>query len=74
MGITMPNAQAEIESIIKNNPQTSLESLQRADALLERMNRLGVQETTYRLASPFSWSLKGACKGRTRVRSRKSEP
>jgi len=38
-----------VESVIKNNPQT----MERVDALMERLKRLGIQETHYRLSSPF---------------------
>ncbi len=54
----MANVILDTESIIKNNPQVTAESLQRAELLVERMKRLGIEKTGYRLMSPFSSSLK----------------
>ena len=54
----MPQQTIDVESIIKQNPRVSLESLQRAEAIMGRMRHLGIEKTSYRLASPFSSSLK----------------
>jgi hypothetical protein len=48
----------DVETIIKQNPHVSLASLRRAEALMARMHHLGIEKTGYRLASPFSSSLR----------------
>jgi hypothetical protein len=55
----MPNIKTlDIQTIIKDNPQVSAESLRRVEMLVDRLNRLGIVKTDYRLASPFSLSLR----------------
>lgn len=69
----MSNAMLDLDSIVANNPQISVESLRRIDSLVKRIKRLGIQETPYRLASPFSSSLKKMRKGRRREASSERE-
>jgi hypothetical protein len=55
----MPNIKTlDIQTIIQDNPQVSAESLRRVEMLVDRLNRLGIAKTDYRLASPFSLSLR----------------
>jgi hypothetical protein len=69
----MSNMRLEADLIIKNNPQTSAEAQQRVDALMERLDRLGIRGTGYRLASPFSLSLRKVHKGSRKNRACESE-
>ena len=54
----------DVQAIIASNPRTSRESLQRTESLVHRMCCLGIEKTGYRLASPFSSSLKRIRKDR----------
>jgi hypothetical protein len=69
----MPNMTLDVESIIKQNPGVSRESLRRAEALMIRMSKLGIEKTGYRLASPFSSSLRKIHKVPHKGKSRKSK-
>lgn len=54
----MLDTQLDVKEILKANPQVSAESMERIDSLVERLNRLGIQDAGYRLESPFSPSLR----------------
>lgn len=68
----MPNMMIDVESIVEHNPQVSRGSLLRAEALMVRMCKLGIEKTNYRLASPFSSSLRKIRKASRSGKSRKS--
>ena len=54
----MLDTQLDIEAIVKSNPQISPGCLERVESLWTRLDRLGIRETEYRLATPFSSSLR----------------
>jgi hypothetical protein len=69
----MQDTMVDVESIIKNNANVSVESLRRVESLIVRMRKLGIEKTSYRLASPFSVSLRKMHKASPKRQSRKSK-
>ena len=63
------NMPTDIDSIVRDNPQVSTDYLMRVDALLKRLDRLGIRKTEYGLETPFSLSLRQAIE-RNRAASR----
>ena len=53
-----PNFNVDVAAIVAANPKVDPDSVARTEALVRRLSRLGIKATGYRLASPFSSSLK----------------
>jgi len=66
----MPITVLDPEAIVAQNPNTSIEALRRAETLVERMTRLGIQPSAYQIASPFSSSLRKTHMSRSEDASR----
>jgi hypothetical protein len=50
----MLETEPNLDQILNNNPNVTRESIQRVDLLLKRLELLGIQDTGYRLETPFS--------------------
>jgi hypothetical protein len=54
----MPTVQPDAEIMVRHNPQVRPDAVRHIDALMAKLDRLGIEPTRYRLACPFSLSLK----------------